>query len=211
MVRVFWLGIFLAIFSAQAGKLYYYVDENGVYHFSDKRKSEKYNKVIIWSDKSGEPVKLDVAINFEHYIKEACSYYGVDPNLIRAMIKVESNFDPYAVSKKGAQGLMQLMPETARQFRLVNPFHPRENIFAGVAYFKALLIKYKGNEKLALAAYNAGPGAVDQYQGIPPYPETKEYVKKVLEWKKKYKSGALKRPARKSKVEIISEKVIIKK
>ena len=211
MRQILWLSIFFPVFILKAGALYYYVDENGVYHFSDQRTNEKYNKVMIWSDKNLPGIKKELNINFDLYIKEACEYYGVDKDLIRAMIKVESDYDPYAVSKKGAQGLMQLMPETAQMFRLVNPFHPRDNIFAGVAYFKALLVKYKGNVKLALAAYNAGPSAVDKYQAIPPYPETKNYVKKVLEWQKRYKEEAVRLLKKKSRVEIISERVIKRK
>jgi len=210
MKRIFWLIMFIPLI-LKAGALYYYVDENGVYHFSDKRTNEKYDKVMVWSDKNLPAIKKELNINFDLYIKEASVYYGVDKDLIRAMIKVESDYDPYAVSRKGARGLMQLMPETAQMFRLVNPFHPRDNIFAGVAYFKALLVKYKGNVKLALAAYNAGPSAVDKYQGIPPYPETKNYVKKVLEWQKRYKEEAVRLLQKKSRVEIISERVIKRK
>ena len=117
MKRIFGLIMFIPLI-LKAGALYYYVDENGVYHFSDQRTNEKYNKVMIWSDKNLPGIKKELNINFDLYIKEACEYYGVDKDLIRAMIKVESDYDPYAVSKKGAQGLMQLMPETARQFRL---------------------------------------------------------------------------------------------
>ncbi len=197
--------------SAWAGGLYYYVDDKGVYHFSDTRNDEHFNKMIVWPDKGGGSVKIDLEINFDQYIKQACGYYAVDENLIRAMIKVESNYDPKAVSRKGAQGLMQLMPETAQMMRLIDPYHPRDNIFAGVAYFKSLLARYQDNEKLALAAYNAGPGAVDKYSGVPPYAETKNYVKKVQQYREKYEDRGTSSNRYKSRVVIISERTVTRK
>jgi soluble lytic murein transglycosylase len=191
-----------------AGGLYYYVDDNGVYHFSDTRR-EKFDKMIIWPDNSSQSIKVDLTINFDDYIRQACGTYDVDENLIRAMIKVESNYDPTALSKKGAQGLMQLMPQTAQAMRLIDPWHPRDNIFAGVAYFRALLDKYN-DEKLALAAYNAGPGAVDKYGGVPPYTETRNYVRKVQDIRDKY-AGRNPSPGQyRSHVIIISERVVKK-
>ncbi|MFZ7110884.1 MAG: lytic transglycosylase domain-containing protein [Desulfatiglandales bacterium] len=105
------------------------------------------------------------------------------------MIKAESDFDHRAVSKKGAQGLMQLMPQTATKMKVANPFNPEENIFGGTRYLSLLLERFNNDESLALAAYNAGPEKVKDYQGIPPYPETKSFVTKVLNFYERLKSG----------------------
>jgi len=116
---------------------------------------------------------------FDEAIEEHSSAQGVSPELVRAVIQVESAFNPMAVSNKGAMGLMQLMPATARELGVENPFLPEENIRGGVAYLRQLLDRYDSNVELALAAYNAGPGSVEKYGTIPPYRETQAYVKKV--------------------------------
>jgi soluble lytic murein transglycosylase-like protein len=112
-------------------------------------------------------------------IDQAASRHNVDPNLVRALVKVESNFNPNAVSRKGAMGLMQLMPQTARQLNLKNPFDPQQNIDAGVRHLKQLLDNYNGDVRLSLAAYNAGSGAVSRSRGIPRYSETQNYVRRI--------------------------------
>jgi soluble lytic murein transglycosylase-like protein len=119
------------------------------------------------------PQQVDAAID------EAASRHNLDPNLVRAVIKVESNFNPNAVSNKGAMGLMQLMPSTARQLRVTNPFDPSQNVDAGVRHLKALLQEYRGNVPLTLAAYNAGEGAVARSAGIPRIAETRDYVRRI--------------------------------
>jgi soluble lytic murein transglycosylase-like protein len=105
---------------------------------------------------------------------------GLDPNFVAAVIKAESNFNPQAVSGRGALGLMQLMPYTAKKYNLQNAFNTTENLSAGIKVLKKLLGYYNGNQELALAAYNAGHNAVKKYAGVPPYPETKNYIKKVM-------------------------------
>jgi soluble lytic murein transglycosylase-like protein len=117
---------------------------------------------------------------YDDLIAEHSRTNRVRPDLVRAVVQVESAFNPQARSPKGAMGLMQLMPATARQYGVTNPFNPAENVRAGVAYLRELLDRYQGNEELALAAYNAGPGAVDKHgQTVPPYRETLNYVAQI--------------------------------
>jgi soluble lytic murein transglycosylase-like protein len=119
---------------------------------------------------------------FDSIIRQAASRYQVDPYLVKAIIMAESSYNPKAISKKGAKGLMQLMPKTAKALGVEDSFNPEHNINAGVKYFKQLLNQFNGDVKLALAAYNAGSKRVKKYKGIPPYKATQYYVKKVFEY-----------------------------
>jgi tetratricopeptide (TPR) repeat protein len=127
---------------------------------------------------------------YSSFINEAAAKHSLDPFLIKSVIKAESDFDPYARSSKGAQGLMQLMPSTAELVGCNNAFNPRQNIMGGSAYLRKMLNRFDGKIDFALAAYNAGPGNVDKYGGIPPFRETKNYVKKVRHYYRHYASLA---------------------
>jgi soluble lytic murein transglycosylase-like protein len=125
-------------------------------------------------------VPSDHTQTYDDLIVEHAQLNGVRADLVRAVVQVESAYNARATSPKGAMGLMQLMPATAKQFGVINPYNPTENVRAGVAYLRQLLDRYDNNEELALAAYNAGPGAVDKYgETIPPYRETRNYVTKI--------------------------------
>ena len=116
---------------------------------------------------------------YDDLIAEASAEYGVDPQLVRAVIRAESQFDPRAESGAGAKGLMQLMPILSKELGVQDPFNPRENVFGGVKYLSKLLDRHDGDVTLALASYNAGPRNVDRYKGVPPFKETRGYVKKI--------------------------------
>jgi len=135
---------------------------------------------------SGDPTR------FDDYIFTSSQRYGVDAALVRAVVKVESDFNEAARSHKGAQGLMQLMPDTARLHNVGNAYDPEENIEGGVRHLRLLLDRYQGDLPLTLAAYNAGVKAVEKYRGIPPFSETKEYVRRVLNYLQRYsKNGQI--------------------
>jgi soluble lytic murein transglycosylase-like protein len=139
---------------------------------------------------SSPPAAADTqpAPPYHDHIMQAAEAYSVDPTLIRAIILAESSYNPRAVSPRGAQGLMQIMPTTARSLGLTDSFDPGRNIDAGVRYFRSLMDRFNGDVKLALAAYNAGSRYVRQYEGVPPFNATRQYIKKVLHYQKKFQS-----------------------
>lgn len=156
------------------GDIYGYRDKDGSLRFLPDGVSPR-------STKPGQSaVKGDCSAAIESIIQKAASRFKVEPSLLRAMIKVESDFDRSAVSNKGAMGLMQLMPQTAREMDVKDPFDPIENIAGGTRYLSLLLERFKNDLRLTLAAYNAGPEKVEAYGGIPPIEETQSYVRRVL-------------------------------
>lgn len=160
-------------------QIYSWQDANGILTVSDRPKGDSGGPRAV-TVRVGAPLSARVNASFEPLIQQHASQQGIRADLVRAVIQVESAFNPRAVSPKGAMGLMQLMPATAAQFGVRDPFNPAENIRAGVTYLRQLLDRYNDNEQLALAAYNAGPGAVDKYgQTVPPYKETRNYVTKI--------------------------------
>lgn len=180
-----WMMISIFIPSAKAD-IYVYKDTSGVRHFTNVPSSPKYRLYlkstpnVYYGSNIGEKISINFDPNqYDHLILKASILHEVDFSLLKSIIKVESNFDCFAVSNKGAKGLMQIMPQNFSFLNISNPFDPEENIMGGTLYFKQMLEKFNKIE-LALAAYNAGPTLVDKYNGIPPISETKGYVKKVM-------------------------------
>ena len=158
--------------------IYTYIDSKGVLHFTNVPTSSNYRLYI--RERPAKSFNSYSTNKYDHYITEASKKHGISFPLVKAIINVESNFNPKAVSKAGAMGLMQIMPENIRKLRIRDPFNPWENIMGGARYLKELLQRYNGKLPLALAAYNAGPTMVDRYNGIPPIKETENYVRKVM-------------------------------
>lgn len=144
------------------------------------RPSTRVNANIYTSQAASSAEKVTTKEQIKNIIFRAAKKHGVDEKLVNALVKQESGFNPNAKSKVGAMGLMQLMPATAKGLGVTNPMDPEQNVEGGVKYLKSMLDRYNGNIILALAAYNAGPGAVDKYDGVPPYKETQNYVKNIL-------------------------------
>jgi Transglycosylase SLT domain/Domain of unknown function (DUF4124) len=184
------VGLLMLVFAVPASaQIYTWRDDNGTLVVSNRPKPgtpeaqpRSYAVPKTESVRATRFVAPDRSRLYDDIIEEQARLQGVRPDLVRAVVQVESAFNPYARSPKGAEGLMQLMPSTARQFGVTNPYNPNQNVRAGVAYLRQLLDRYDDNEELALAAYNAGPGAVDKYgENVPPYRETRNYVSKISE------------------------------
>lgn len=187
--RAIFLILFLLAFAGSAGAdIFVYKDPQGVLHFTNVPNHSGY-RVTIREWKGGPAAPSLSPGEFGKIIRTASDRHGVDPDLVRAVVKVESDFNSYARSHKGAQGLMQLMPETARLHDVSDVYDPEENIDGGVRHLKLLLERFQGNLTLSLAAYNAGIKAVEKYGGVPPYAETREYVRRVLAQYRRYRAN----------------------
>jgi soluble lytic murein transglycosylase-like protein len=192
-----WLLLFsaagLMIPYGTSADIYKHVDNDGVIHLTNlpSDKNIKYELVLREERILLKINETDIA-KYDHLISRASEQYNVDPALVKAVIKAESNFNHKAVSPKGAKGLMQLMPATAGSLQVQDSFHPEENIDGGVRYLRQLLDLFKGDHSLALAAYNAGEGAVAKYRNtIPPYRETHTYVRRVLMYFNQFQNDRL--------------------
>ncbi|MEJ2526249.1 MAG: lytic transglycosylase domain-containing protein [Desulfuromonadales bacterium] len=170
--------------SPAAADIYRYVDDEGVVHFTDTPTHGRWDLYL-----KEQPAPGSGARPYLDIIRRHAHVYGLEEALVKAVIKVESDYQPRSVSRKGAQGLMQLIPETARELQVQNPFDPAENIRGGTAYLRQMLDLFNDNLELALAAYNAGPNAVKRYGGIPPYDETQNYVRRVKHFLNYYRQA----------------------
>jgi len=179
-VTIISLVLFSITFAAAMAHadIYMYIDGQGVLHFTNVPTSRKYR--LYLKERTLKSVDHTHTDKYDHIITRASRRHGISFPLLKAIIKVESNFNPRAVSKKGAKGLMQLMPENIRILKIKDPFDPSENIMAGARYFRELLDRFNGKVQLTLAAYNAGPSLVGRYQRIPPIKETENYIRKVM-------------------------------
>lgn len=191
----------LILFATSASAdIYKYTDENGVVCYTNAALDKKGERVMKEKPVEKERTAQEKALSttsisssvssamreYGYYVSKAATKYAIEPELIHAVIKTESNGNHRAVSRKGARGLMQLMPSTARDMNVANSFNPEENIEGGTRYLRFLLERFNGNMTLALAAYNAGPATVEKYGSVPPISETQQYVKKIFSL---YKNG----------------------
>jgi hypothetical protein len=199
----FSLAVALAALGAPASAdIYQYTDADGVVHFANTPPAGGGAKVVVRGSGGTPgarplgpivpPQDRDPArfTRYDEWIRQAAALYQIPEALVRAVIKVESDYDPRAVSSSGARGLMQLMPETAERMQVKDAHDPRENIFGGVRLLRILANSFNGDLQLTVAAYNAGPDAVMKHGGIPPYAQTRDYVVKVVGYYKRYRTTA---------------------
>jgi hypothetical protein len=182
------MAFFLCLFTAAecVGDIYRYRDEQGVWHFTNIQTGDTRFRIYI---REGQRTPSQYIKKYDGIIGEASRRFGLEPSLVKAVIKAESDFDHEAVSDKGAQGLMQLMPATAADMEVKDAFDPEENIAGGARYLSQLMERFGNNTELAIAAYNAGPEAVQTHGGIPPYEETKTFVQRVLRYYQQFTVG----------------------
>jgi soluble lytic murein transglycosylase-like protein len=178
--------LLLSITDRAVADIFVYKDAQGVLHFTNVPSHGGFR--LTMPERDGRASQKPAAPgNYEEIIRAAAERYGVDPDLIRAVIKAESDFDSRARSHKGAQGLMQLMPETAKLHNVGDVYNPAENVNGGVRHLKLLFDHFRGDLTRTLAAYNAGITAVERHGGVPPYSETREYVRRVMNFYDRYR------------------------
>jgi soluble lytic murein transglycosylase len=181
-------GFFLCQCLPAQADIYRFRDERGVWHFSNIKSDPRY-KIYIRTYDGSKPVNQYIK-DYDDIIHKASKRYDVDVSLIKAVIKAESDFNQHAVSSKGAQGLMQLMPGTAEAMEVENPFDAKDNIHGGTRYLSLMLQRFNKDMRLALAAYNAGPERVAEYRGVPPYEETRTFIDRVLSYYRQFNSSS---------------------
>jgi soluble lytic murein transglycosylase-like protein len=192
----------LSIAPASQADIFKTVDEHGVVSFTNVprgkasklvAKESKFPKATPFLPSDTSPERFS---RYDTHIRQAATLYQIPEELVRAVIKVESDYDPRAVSRANARGLMQMIPETAERMMVTDVFDPRQNIFGGVRYLRVLANLFNGDLALTVAAYNAGEGAVTRHGGIPPYEETRHYVSKVLAYYRHFRSVSATAPVR---------------
>ena len=178
----------LLALSSSWADVYAYKDKHGILTFTNVPNHAGFRR-IIREPNAAPSAAVSTPGFFENLILSASSRHSIDADLVRAVIKAESDFNSNARSHKGAMGLMQLMPDTARLYRVADAYNPSDNIEGGVRHLRLLLGRYRGNLELSLAAYNAGINAVERHGGIPPFRETREYVRRVLRFYNGYRTS----------------------
>ena len=176
-------GLIAIFFLSNAeADIFRFRDKEGVWHFSNSRSDARYRLYIRSRGIGGKQYLKE----YEDVIRKAAEQFGIEANLIKAVIKAESSFDPDAISESGAQGLMQLMPDTANDMKVDDPFDPEENIFGGTRYLSLLLQRFNQDKRLAIAAYNVGPTTVTKHNAVPPIPQTRRFVEKVMKFYREF-------------------------
>jgi soluble lytic murein transglycosylase len=177
--------ISIVSFTSVGADIYRFRDENGVWHFTNIPSDPRYRLYIKTDEIKGK----QYIEKYDAIIHRAAEQFGVEAQLIKAIIKAESSFDPNAISESGAQGLMQLMPTTAEDMRVNNPFDPEENILGGTRYLSLLLRRFEEDKRLAVAAYNIGAEIVAKHKSVPPIPKTRRFVERVMKYYMQFKKG----------------------